>query len=323
MRNASKIIVLLLVVALFSGCANTPAETPTEAPTAAPTGAPTTEPQPTEPKYPYDYTKTDFFQVENCLNYAPMAKLVGVQSGAPFDFKKTEDGYTVAQGAATDGTYGYFALCNPNANIGGEYIEAARIVKVDLATWEIVKTGEPIRTCHSNGMTYNSKTNKLLVVHNKPEFQNISIVDPETLQVEEVVTMDRAIQSIGYSAERDQYVVRMSGNWNFVVLDADFNEVAYIETGVTTPLGSQCMTCDDDYIYMLDSGVTKMPGYECFTVYDWSGKYLGVYRLPSMQESEALLIVGDTYYVTFFNGSGGRLYELQFDASRLGNYQPN
>lgn len=322
MKSATKVLLLLLIMAaLLCGCANTPAETPTAAPTQAPTEAPTTEP--TEPKYPYDYTKTDFFQVENCLNYAPMAKLVGVKNGAPFDFKKTEDGYTVAQGAASDGTYGYFALCNTSAQIDGEFLEAARIVKVDLATWETVAISEPVRTFHSNGMAYNSKTNKLLVVHNKPEYQNISIINPDTLQVEEVVTIDRYIQSIGYNEARDQYVVRISGNWNFAILDADFHEVAYIKTGVTTPLGSQCMTCDDDYIYMLDSGVNKMPGYECFTVYDWDGNYLGVFRLPSMQESEALIIIGDTYYVTFYNGSGGRLYELQFDKTRLGNYLPN
>lgn len=241
-------MVLLVVAALLCGCANTPAETPTTVPH-------------TEPKY------------------ASTAKLVGVQSGALFDFKQTEDGYTVAQGAATDGTYGYFALVNTSADIDGEYLKAARIVKVDLSTWGIVKTSDPIRTFHSNGMTHNSKTNKLLVVHNKQEFQNIS---------------------------------RIHCRWRRPLLSTERSRAS-----------ATARSGDDEYIYMLDSGVQKMPGYKCFTVCDWSGKYMGVYRLPSMQESDALPIVGDAYYVTFFNGSGGRRYELQFDAPPLGNYQPN
>lgn len=295
---------LIVVLALLlCGCAAVPAET---------------TPSATQSPYPYDYTDPDFFQIENCLNYAPMATLVGAVDGkAPFDIKSTKDGYTVAQGACSDGTYGYFLQANPSGNINGEFKEACKIIKVDMRTWEIVQESEPLDVCHGNGMGYNSKTNKLVVSHNKPEFQNISVIDPETLQVERVVTIDRNIQSISYNEKRDQYVVRISGNWNFAILDADFNEVRYCQTGITTPLGSQCMLCDDDYIYLLDSGVTKMPGVECFTVYNWEGDYLGVYRIPAVQETESIILYHDKYYLTFFNGSGTRVYELQFDRSLL------
>lgn len=269
-------------------------------------------------KYPYNYTDPRFFNIENCLKYAPMAKLEGIQGNmVPFDIKSTKDGYKVAQGAASDGTYGYFIQAKPSANINGVTKEAGKIIKVDMRTWQIVKESEPLEICHGNGMGYNSKTKKLVVAHNKPEFEKISVIDPETLQVERVVTIGRAIQSIAYNEKRDQYVVRMSGKWEFAILDADFNEVSYHKTGVKTPLSSQCMTCDDDYIYMLDSGVTKMPGFECITVYTWEGKYLGVYRVPSMQETEAIVICGDAYYLTFFNGSGTRVYKLIMDKSLL------
>ena len=299
--KAFRAIVMAVVILLLCGCS------------APATTAPTTE----DP-YPYDYTDPSFFAIDNCLTYAPKVKLTGVNGGAPFDIKSTKDGFTVAQGAASDGTYGYFLQAKTNANIGGVFKEACKIIKVDMRSWEIVMESEPLEVCHGNGMGYNSKTGKLVIAHNKPEHQNISIVDPETLQVERVVTIDRAIQSIAYNAQRDQYVVRMSGNWNFAILDADFNEVSYHETGVRTPLSSQCMTCDDQYIYMLDSGVTKMPGFECITVYNWEGKYLGVYRVPSVQETEAIVICGGDYYITFFNGSGTRVYKLEMDYSLLG-----
>lgn len=333
MKKWNVLLILLLVAVTLVACGGTTGETGGPNAETGETGAvsvstgsgetmppPPTQTEPAEVSYPYDYTDVDFFQIENCLDYAPKCKLIGVKNNAPLTFR-TGDDFIVAQGACSDGTYGYFALCDTNARIDGEFMEAAKIMKIDMATMETVAISEPLRTCHSNGMTYNSKTNKLLVVHNKPEFQNISIVNPDTLVVEEVVTIDRYIQSIGYSAERDQYVVRMSGNWNFAVLDAQFNEVRYVETGVTTPLGSQCMTCDDQYIYMLDSGVTKMPGYECFTVYDWDGNYLGVYRIPSVQESEAIIIHNGEFYLTFFNNPGGRLYKLEFDRSLLGNWK--
>lgn len=300
MKKLCVLVLCLLLIALC-GCGKTAQTTPT-----------------VDDKYPYNYTDPDFFKIKDCLKYAPMAKLEGILGNmVPFDIKSTKDGFTVAQGAASDGTYGYFLQANTSVVINGVPKEACKIIKVDMRTWEIVKESEPLEVCHGNGMGYNSKTHKLVVAHNKPEYEKISVIDPETLEVERVVTIDRAIQSIAYNEKRDQYVVRMSGNWNFAILDADFKEVSYHKTGVRTPLGSQCMTCDDDYIYLLDSGVTKMPGYECITVYNWEGKYLGVYRIPSMQETEALIICGDTYYLTFFNGSGTRVYKLILDKSLL------
>lgn len=302
MKTSVKWLVAVLVL-LLCGCALV--EPPT---------APTT----INEQYPYDYTDPNFFNIKDCLKYAPMAKLLGIQGNmVPFDIKSTKDGYTVAQGACSDGTYGYFLQANTTAKIGDTFKEACKIIKVDMRTWEIVQESDPLDVCHGNGMGYNSKTHKLVVSHNKPEFKKVSIIGPETLQVERVVTLKRDIQSISYNEKRDQYVVRMSGKWEFAILDADFNEVSYHKTGVKTPLGSQCMTCDDDYIYMLDSGVTKMPGFECITVYTWEGKYLGVYRVPSMQETEAIILFGDEYYLTFFNGSGTRVYKLIMDKSLL------
>jgi hypothetical protein len=36
-----------------------------------------------------------------------------------------------------------------------------------------------------------------------------------------------------------------------------------------------------------------------------------------MQETEAIVICGDAYYLTFFNGSGTRVYKLIMDKSLL------
>lgn len=330
MKTASKLLILLLAALLLCGCAAVPGESTsgnpapsTQAPTEAGETTAPTEPEATEILYPYDYTSAAFFQIEDCLKFAPKASLVGIDGNKkPFNILATEDGYTVAQGAACDGTYGYFLQANTSAVINGEITEACRLIKVDLSSWEIVEMSEPLLVEHGNGLTYNSKTHKLVAAHCSPNPRQLSIINADTLQVEQVVELKRNVQSIAYNAKRDQYVVRMSGRWNFAILDADFQEISYHETGIETPLGSQNSFCDDDYIYMLDSGVVDMPGMECFTVYDWDGNYQGVYRVSSVQETEAIFLYNGEYYITFYNGSGTRVYKMEFDKTLLGNYRP-
>ena len=51
--------------------------------------------------------------------------------------------------------------------------------------------------------------------------------------------------------------------------------------------------------------------------YDWDGNFCGVYRIDAYQEDEALFHVGDQFYITFYTGSGGRVYKLDFDKDLL------
>ena len=174
MNIVKKVLVVLLAL-MLSGCSTIPTVTdPATVPTVT---DPTTVPATTTNPYPYDYTDPSFFEIENCLNYAPKATLLGVLGDkVPFDIKSTKDGYTVAQGACSDGTYGYFLQANTTAKIGDTFKEACKIIKVDMRTWEIVQESDPLDVCHGNGMGYNSKTHKLVVSHNKPEFKKVSVL---------------------------------------------------------------------------------------------------------------------------------------------------
>lgn len=39
-----------------------------------------------------------------------------------------------------------------------------------------MQESDPLDVCHGNGMGYNSKTHKLVVSHNKPEFKKVSVL---------------------------------------------------------------------------------------------------------------------------------------------------
>lgn len=272
--------------------------------------APTEDAANTEPteQYPYDFTLKSFFDVEDCHKYAPLATLEGVTADAPFFQVPGIDHYSVGQGAVSDGTYGYFCLSSgTNANMG-------RIRKVDLRTWEIVVDSEELPIGHCNGIAYNDTANKLVVAH-YTNGKLLSIVDPDTLEVVDTVETSVSIGSISYNASHGLYVVRVKTTFDFVLLDENFEQVAYCK-GVDSKIGKQCSFCDDDYIYLLDSGVIAKPGTECFTVYDWDGNYLGVYKVDSFQETEAIFTYNGEYYITFYQ-SGARVYKMNFDKSLL------
>lgn len=316
MKTIGKILLLMLVAALLCGCGK---EAPVSGPVTiigaqeeeTPATEPTqTEPVATEPQYPYDYTMDTIFGVADCYKYVPYAKIYGVlENNTPFSIKAV-DGYRVHQGGCTDGTYGYFLLADPNGQIDGKQEENCIMYKVDMATWEVLAISDPLRVQHGNSVTYNANIGKLVVAHCKPNANQVSIVDPEKMVVEQVITLERNITSMTYNASRDLYVGR-DGDEMFV-FDGNFKLVDHF-LGANDLLGIQNILCDDNYIYMLNSGVIAMPGTEGITVYDWNGGFRGVFRVGSMQETETLLIYDGKFYVSFYTGNGGKVYQLDLD----------
>lgn len=275
-------------------------------------------------EFPYDYTNTTFYEYENCFDYAPEAICRGVMpDGSPF-FLHQQDGHHVAQAACTDGRYGYFFMDKPADGINPEL---QYIFKVDLTNWEIVKRSEEMYIQHANSACYNENTGLIYSVNQKPDGKILTLIDPETLEVVGTQEVDKVICAISYCPERNQYVVRLDGNypWNFAILDADFNWLAEYR-GVNTQLGRQNIFCDENYIYRLDSGFTARPGTEVILVYDWEGNYQGIYRLVidmggsilrEVGESEALFMYDGKFYISFLAGSAANFYELDMDLDYL------
>ena len=201
-----------------------------------------------------------------------------------------KDHYKVQQGCATDGTYGYFIL-------ESQIDYKCSLWKTDLATWEVLDVRYELPLDHGNDMTYNPKLNQLVVVHNKPRYNMISFVDPETLEIVDSKELSVNMFSIAYNETRDQYVVGLSGSKDFAILDSEFN---VIETHMGKDLGytTQGCDCDDTYIYF---PMWDKPNYANYIfVYDWDGNFINTVKLKSMDEVESMCHVGDQFYIAFY-----------------------
>ena len=265
-----------------------------------------------------DYRDPSIFAIENgVIQYAPRAAVMGVlDDGRQLDVKNSGK-YGVLQGTCTDGKYAYVILENQRVftDEPGVYRRQGMIFKIDLSTWEITSQSGELTFNHGNDITYNSKTNKLYVANclGAPEAGNlVSVVNPETLVIEDTIKLAHSIYGLSYSEEYDQYVAGINGSYDLVILDADFQMVRSI-SGINTGFLVQNVDCDGDYIY---SAQCEQNSVVC---YDWDGNYRGVYFVSgNYTEAESLFHVGDDFYMTFnLGGSGGTLYALDLDRTLL------
>lgn len=324
MKNCWKcLLAILLTGIVLCGCAAD--QTPTTE-TTLPT-------EQTEATYLYDYTSEDFFYIKDCLNYIPSAAVSGAKEDGTFfnletyRHEATNEDFYVMQGGCTDGKYVYLVLEGSNVLIDGENYKKGHVIsKVELATWEVVAVSEPMSLGHGNGMCYNPNLNQLVIamcndVENTTDLDEtkcVAFVDANTLELTQVRELDLAINAIDYNPKRDLYVVGIKGNSAaFAVLDAEFVELGWYP-GNNCGLGSQDVDCDDNYIYVGNSGVGVMPGMEVVKIYDWNGEYVGIFRVDSVSEQEALFNYGGQYYITFYTGNGGRVFKIHYDFSLLG-----
>lgn len=253
-----------------------------------------------------------------------------------------EDGsqgvYATVQGACTDGKYAYLALMN-----GG-----ATILKYDIKSWEFVEKKKISNVGHANDMTYNPDKGYIVIANNAPYYDILTLLDPDKLEVIKDVQIKEDIYSIAYNPSRKQYVVGISGGYNFAYLDEDFNiikdedKVRKLEEekqtekykkltdkekeakekatnkvyeGVKTGYTRQGCDCDDNYIYFVQSG-----GNNIIVVYDYSGNHVATVPMASTDEIENIFHIGNTYYTTMFY-YGNRILRVGFNDSTKITYK--
>ena len=318
-------LALLMIASLLFGCGN---ETPVQDQEQIQETEPSVMETEPESTLPFPFTSEQFLKIKNFMNYAPMAKCLGVQPDGQFLYvKDAEMEVDVMQGGCTDGEYFYFAIEGSNLKVGETmYGKAHKIFKVDGKTWEIVAVSERLPLDHANSMTYNSKLNRLIVANcndvvttdNLDNKKAITFIDPDTLEITEVKYLDIAINAIEYSETYDLYVVGIKGSSAaFAILDSNFVELGYYD-GHDIGLQAQDVGCDDNFIYVGNSGIgTDMSGIEAVKVYNWEGEYRGVFRVGNVSEQEAIFAWDGKLYITFYTAPGGRMYQLDLDTSLL------
>ncbi len=242
---------------------------------------------------------------------------------------------TVMQGACTDGRYGYFFQEyqggkdeNGNSNYGNSETHDTIIVKVDMATGELVKYSQPLKLGHSNDGCYNPHTGQLIVVYNGNDKKLIKFIDPETLEITGETRLPVNIFSIAYNEATRQYIVGLSGGRNFGILDESFNvvtrtistdysgtdhrDVIYDYEKLGSDLLTQGIDCDSKYVYFVLSG--KKSGEKVWTDYllafDYEGNHVFTKILPTLTlEIENIFHIGKDIYVTC-NGGSSPCYRL-------------
>lgn len=201
------------------------------------------------------------------------------------------EGHLDMQGGGTDGTYGYFIMVTS----GDSATAMSTIYKIDLQTWQTVMTSKPLRLYHANDLAYDPKHHRLVISHCDLVPDQVSFVDPDTLEITQVRTIPQKHFSIAYNPHRGMYVAGKSRTYDLVLLDDDFTPVKLLpgEDGHI----KQGLECDADYIYFFQTGVRN----NWIFVYTWEGDYWGKIPVPMVGESENLFVWGDGFVGAFNN----------------------
>lgn len=214
------------------------------------------------------------------------------------------------QGACTDGKYAYFAIYNG----------VTTILKYDVSNFSLVDKEKTSVVDHANDMTYNPKINKIIVANNIPNYDIISILNPDTLEVEDQKQLDVDICAISYNEKRDQYIVCLSGTYDFALLDNEFKVVKEFE-GVETGYTRQGCDSDDNYIY-----ISQSDGNNLIVVYDYEGNHIKNISVGDSKEIENIFHIGNSFYCTL-HYFGNYIYRLALSTDTkikyTVNYDPN
>lgn len=209
--------------------------------------------------------------------------------------------YIPVQGACTDGTHAYFAMTSDGGN-------TVTILKYNMSTWKLADKQSFSNVGHANDITYNPDKGWLVIVKNKPYYNRVAILNAKTLEVIRDVTLKEEIYSIAYNSKRKQYVVGISGSYDFALLNESFKTVKKFK-GENTGYTRQGCDCDDNYIYFPQSG-----GNNLLAVYDYSGNLAAKIPLADNKEIENLFHVGSSFYTSLYY-YGSYVYRLGFSSS--------
>lgn len=209
----------------------------------------------------------------------------------------------VAQGAASDGTYAYFVIRHVD-DLG------AVIYKHRLDDGERVAQSEVIQVGHGNDATFDTKHNRLVIAHGGDQGKMLTMVDPDTLKVVEVINIPAGSGAITYSVEKDRYAISQGGS-TLHYLTSDFKLIESFKRTGNENYVPQGMGSDEDYIYFPMSGERD----NVLAVYDWAGQYVTTVTVPDKFESESFFWVNGQYYIAYYRGasdSGAYLYRVNF-----------
>ena len=186
-----------------------------------------------------------------------------------------ETNFKTNQGGCSDGKYYYQSFIYLNS--ADESQNTTIIVKYDLSTGLEVRRSGKISTGHTNDMTYNLRTNQIIIANNKPDYNIVTIIDAATLKIIETREVPCPIYGITYDAERDIYFIGCSNSKNLRALNSNFeilDQNVYVTDQNTSGFMTQGIGSDDVFVYCT---YYTNPG-NAIEVFDWYGNYVATIK---------------------------------------------
>ena len=201
---------------------------------------------------------------------------------------ESSSGYSVVQGGCTDGTYAYYLMVS-------SYNQKGRVLKMRISDRKVVKSSGVLNTYHGNGMTYDSKRNKLVAIAREGRKQELTVIDADTLKVTRQQNVkysnyknapsgsltsahqNSGLAAIAYSPRYDVYLALERTYHNILIFDPDtFEAKGIVFTRITSkyPGTYQAMDADDRYVYLLLSYYNSSQPYNMILALDWNSENL-------------------------------------------------
>ena len=205
--------------------------------------------------------------------------------------KEGNSGYAVVQGGCTDGTYAYYLMVSSKTQKG-------RVLKVKLSNNKVAARSKVLKTWHGNGMAYDSKRKRLVVIARDKRKQELTVVDAKSLKIirqgnvrynhykgagEDSFSKKHQTQglaAIAYVAKYDCYIALERTYHNLLIFNPDsFEAIGMVRTnlGSKYPGTFQAMDADDKYVYLLLSKYKKngkTQPYNLIVTLDWNSEKL-------------------------------------------------
>jgi len=217
---------------------------------------------------------------------------------------------TGVQGGHFDGRYYYQAFVKYCYNDSETYADyhyvnnaknIVKIVKYDMFARKVVAVSEDMDTLnHANDITYNSKTNQIVVCNNTGGYKILSFLNADTLAFIEAKTLTVNLYAIEYNAKTDQYILGIAGSDQFAIADSDFDNISTYRGGTAnvTDYTKQNICSDDNYVYCLYYGGKEVADTDRIIVYDWNGNLVTDIEVNfDTQEPENISVVDGALFV--------------------------
>ena len=222
-------------------------------------------------------------------------------------------GYDTLQGACANKGFAYLTLYNRNN-------QHCKIVKVNLATKDVVLTSAALPLYHGNNLTFNTRKNLILVTCADGNPKRAVFVNPDTLTItsskyiklskkvkrlpKKVRRKYKGFSAIAYNEKKNIYVGRLKDRNDVIIFDGNLNPKKFVKLKKEKKkLVRQGLESRGNYIYDVRSFKGKNK-YNVVTVHKMNGKYVGKVTFPYGKapgsELECIFHDGGTVYAGFY-----------------------